>query len=608
MKMVDLFRERQYHWGKANLSDNFKESACDASVDHVTSFILSIMHQGKFSCTVLIMSMIYMWRFLQKTHTPYVHAAFWRPLWLVALLIADKVWQDMPVKNAALATLFPVLNTSDIQKLEEYFILTIEWDVNVKVEQFRHFASEQLLKLHYEAVAKNTQVYLNIQSKCKTSPFYQSLCTDEDTNRQRYDQDEMGYRQSQLNLSNRSPRTASNLTVMLELDSTAHIAAPSAVLNLQARSGAQISPARSNIGPLAAPQLQARPVRDNGIPQRHSHSVGSLQSSRQPLRASPANSSPQQLQSTRREQSPNASAGPRVAASSVPVGNSDQRLTGSGISAQVRATGTLQSSRLSNNVHTQSSPAQASPGARATEANFRTFPREDATLHKATVHESKSAEGTNGQAPLAMGSSQGLALGRSPDGSGHTTKSRLIPAHPAKVEVQQRASLRGSGAGGGSAGGGGGAGGVLGKPRNLSAPSTSQLQRGPQQRTQEGSDSRTAATNTATPPQTRVPTASSKLNAGSMNSGRVPEVPKARQPTGMRQTVPAARTSAQVGTPPSVKQPTPPASSSNRHDAHIVTQRGRSSSPAYSGMFHPGMPASARTHQARVVAPGQGFS
>merc|ERR1719449_76573 len=125
--MFKLFFEVQYH-GKPELNPIFPESVHDCSALHVCSFILSILHQGIFSVSAFIVSVIYLSRFKESSHIT-LHACTRRPLFLTSLLLADKMWEDKPVRNSSLAKLFPVLTNAELNKLESEFLSKVGFNV-----------------------------------------------------------------------------------------------------------------------------------------------------------------------------------------------------------------------------------------------------------------------------------------------------------------------------------------------------------------------------------------------------------------------------------------------------------------------------------------------
>lgn len=163
-QMFKLFHEEQYHRTKQNLAQSFQDTVSDCSASHVSSFILSVLYQGRFSVTECIISMFYLSRFKSSSKIT-LHAAIWRPLFLTALLISDKVWQDTPVRNSALTKIFPVLCNAELKKLEYEFVVRINFEVNVTPDSFRSFC-ETLL---------SERVISEIQEHVLKSDFVRSL-------------------------------------------------------------------------------------------------------------------------------------------------------------------------------------------------------------------------------------------------------------------------------------------------------------------------------------------------------------------------------------------------------------------------------------------------
>lgn len=145
-EMFRLFYEVQYHQNKPDLNRIFPESVHDCSALHVCSFILSILHQGIFSVSAFIVSVIYLSRFKESSHIT-LHACTWRPLFLTSLLLADKMWEDKPVRNSSLAKLFPVLSNIELNKMESEFLVEVRFNVLVKPDLFCSFC-EKLLAEH----------------------------------------------------------------------------------------------------------------------------------------------------------------------------------------------------------------------------------------------------------------------------------------------------------------------------------------------------------------------------------------------------------------------------------------------------------------------------
>jgi len=166
--MFRLFFEVQYHNNKVDLNKIFPDSVHDCSALHVCSFILSILHQGIFSVSAFIVSVIYLSRFKESSHIT-LHACTWRPLFLTSLLLADKMWEDKPVRNSSLAKLFPVLNNRELNRMESEFLGEIRFNVLVKPDLFCSFCEKLLAE----------QVHAEISRCVSTSEYAATLQADD---------------------------------------------------------------------------------------------------------------------------------------------------------------------------------------------------------------------------------------------------------------------------------------------------------------------------------------------------------------------------------------------------------------------------------------------
>merc|ERR1719265_898244 len=139
----ELYTEMQYHVNKPGLSRKFAETLNDRSADHISSFILTILHQGLFNVSEFIISVLYLSKFKESSAIS-LHVCAWRPLFLTALLLADKMWEDKPVKNSSLAKLFPVLSATELLKLECHFLEKLKYDLLVGPSMFVSFCENML--------------------------------------------------------------------------------------------------------------------------------------------------------------------------------------------------------------------------------------------------------------------------------------------------------------------------------------------------------------------------------------------------------------------------------------------------------------------------------
>eukprot|EP00429_Kryptoperidinium_foliaceum_P049878 CAMPEP_0176110538 /NCGR_PEP_ID=MMETSP0120_2-20121206/55506_1 /TAXON_ID=160619 /ORGANISM="Kryptoperidinium foliaceum, Strain CCMP 1326" /LENGTH=713 /DNA_ID=CAMNT_0017444745 /DNA_START=3 /DNA_END=2141 /DNA_ORIENTATION=- len=181
--MFKHFFEVQYH-NKADLNRIFPDSVHDCSPAHVCSFILSILHQGIFSVSAFIVSIIYLSRFKESSHIT-LHACTWRPLFLTALLLADKMWEDKPVRNSSLAKLFPVLSNVELNKMEGEFLGEVRFNVIVTPDLFCSFCEKLLAEQVHQEIIRCVEssefvATLHAEQNAEGPPFHHEEEEDDD--------------------------------------------------------------------------------------------------------------------------------------------------------------------------------------------------------------------------------------------------------------------------------------------------------------------------------------------------------------------------------------------------------------------------------------------
>ncbi|KAF4689322.1 hypothetical protein FOZ60_001734 [Perkinsus olseni] len=248
-EMFQLFFEPQYYEKKApgeQVNSVFINSVSDPSAVHVSSFILSILHQGLFSVSAFIVSIIYLSRFKEATQIS-LHASTWRPLFLTSLLIADKMWEDKPVRNSSLAKLFPVLSNAELNRMENKFLLKIRFNVQVKSDLFTSFC-EKLLQENI-----STEI-----SRCVSGSEYAAAFAEDES---------VVIKQQHL------PQTAAAAAVT-DPPKLQHPAVPQANTGVvHHATAAQREPSRGPLGYITAPAM------DYFIPRRPTMTVASTSSS-----------------------------------------------------------------------------------------------------------------------------------------------------------------------------------------------------------------------------------------------------------------------------------------------------------------------------------------
>ena len=152
-----IYDERRYHRGiRKKVDQVLIDSVYETTETHIATFILTILHQGVFSVTSLIIAIIYLSRFKEVTRVS-LHTYTWRLLFITALLVADKASEDRPIKNGSLVKLFPILRGEDLNALESTLLIKVKFGIFVRNDLFFSF----LDKLLCEKVSSEISAIVN---------------------------------------------------------------------------------------------------------------------------------------------------------------------------------------------------------------------------------------------------------------------------------------------------------------------------------------------------------------------------------------------------------------------------------------------------------------
>eukprot|EP00916_Digyalum_oweni_P025531 GHVL01042040.1.p1 GENE.GHVL01042040.1~~GHVL01042040.1.p1 ORF type:complete len:1523 (+),score=288.15 GHVL01042040.1:133-4569(+) len=173
-RTFQLFREDIYH-SKVDLSRCYSESVQRKSSQDLCTFILSILQNGMFSVSAFIVAVLYIGRFKSATHIC-IHKLTWRPLFLVSLLVADKMWEDKPVRNSSMPKLFPVLKSAELNLLENTFLMHLKFHLNVSPAEFALFC-EILLCREIDQTIQQMVMSSNFVRYLDEEVFYHTTVT-----------------------------------------------------------------------------------------------------------------------------------------------------------------------------------------------------------------------------------------------------------------------------------------------------------------------------------------------------------------------------------------------------------------------------------------------
>lgn len=109
----------------------------------INTFIENVFKVGRFDednyCSIACL--IYINRVLARTGV-HLTAGNWKVLFIGALLIAQKFWDDNPLINADFPLFYPALSLKDINNLESLFLTLLKWKLLIAKSLFYQYYHE----------------------------------------------------------------------------------------------------------------------------------------------------------------------------------------------------------------------------------------------------------------------------------------------------------------------------------------------------------------------------------------------------------------------------------------------------------------------------------
>ena len=129
------------------------------SVEDIIEFIGNLYDVIECSCECLVILLIYINRFKKETNI-LILPLTWRPLVLVSIFIAQKVWDDHSITNKSLVNVYPFFSNSSFNLLEHIFLGRINFNTNIKFSQYTmYFLELKSFVIGDEDGSENTQCW-----------------------------------------------------------------------------------------------------------------------------------------------------------------------------------------------------------------------------------------------------------------------------------------------------------------------------------------------------------------------------------------------------------------------------------------------------------------
>jgi len=110
-------------------------------VEEILVFIETIFKAMRLTAECGIMCLAYIERVISATGITLLPRS-WRRITLCAMILASKVWEELAVWNVDFLRVFPRLNVSDLNKMEKYFLMYIQYNVSLKASLYTKYFFE----------------------------------------------------------------------------------------------------------------------------------------------------------------------------------------------------------------------------------------------------------------------------------------------------------------------------------------------------------------------------------------------------------------------------------------------------------------------------------
>ncbi|KAJ1606997.1 cyclin [Cryptosporidium canis] len=111
------------------------------SIKELFGFVLSILHVGGFNVSSFVLSVINMVNFGRATKIP-ICQHNWRPIFVVALVVSDKFWDDSCAKSGDMARSLGFISPTTLKYLELVFCKELDWKITFKLDTIKTFISK----------------------------------------------------------------------------------------------------------------------------------------------------------------------------------------------------------------------------------------------------------------------------------------------------------------------------------------------------------------------------------------------------------------------------------------------------------------------------------
>ncbi len=182
-----FFSEEKYMEDFPELFD--EERVCllklEPSLEDIVEFLENLYDIIGFSKECFVIFLIYINRFRNSSEI-LVLPLTWRPIVLVSLQLAQKVWDDKSINNETLVQVYPFFTNKAFNIIEQVFIDKINFNTHVKFSQYTKYFLELksfVLQLEDDIICDENINMIEIKSKLKEDVYKKGFQNNKEGNR-----------------------------------------------------------------------------------------------------------------------------------------------------------------------------------------------------------------------------------------------------------------------------------------------------------------------------------------------------------------------------------------------------------------------------------------
>lgn len=109
--------------------------------EQIYSFLREVFQVGEFHPECCVILLVYINRLIGLVDMP-LTCSNWKPVTIIALILAQKVWDDNPLANADFSILYSALNIKQINALEVKFLRLLQYKLTVTASLYARYYFE----------------------------------------------------------------------------------------------------------------------------------------------------------------------------------------------------------------------------------------------------------------------------------------------------------------------------------------------------------------------------------------------------------------------------------------------------------------------------------